>query len=119
MKKILLISLLAILSATPAYADRGGGRGAGHFGGHGGGWGWGGLWVVPALIGGAILYDVTRPQTVYVQPAPVAYAPNYAPAMAASSVQYWYFCPAANAYYPYVTSCPSGWQSVPATPHRY
>lgn len=124
MKKILLILSLAILSTTPAYADHGGGRG-GHGGGHGGGWGWGGAWIVPALIGGAILYDVTQPQPIYVQPAPVyvqpapeyvqRYAPNYAPA-AASSPQPWYFCPAANAYYPYVTSCPSGWQAVSPTP---
>src|ERR1039457_278651 len=113
MKKLLII-FLAILSTTPAYADgdhgRGGGRG-------GGGWGWGGGWIFPALIGGALVYDLTQPQTVvqpqtiYIQPAPV-----YAPGVAPSSVQYWYFWAAANAYYPYVNSCPSGWQAVPATP---
>lgn len=32
------------------------------------------------------------------------------------ATQYWYFCPAANGYYPYVASCPSGWQQVPAQP---
>ena len=30
--------------------------------------------------------------------------------------QYWYFCPASNSYYPYVATCPGGWQQVPATP---
>ena len=109
MKKVLFISFLAILSTNPAYAE--GGRG----GGHGGGWerggGWGGGWIFPALIGGAILYDLTQPQTVYIQPAP-----PYAPGVAPSPVPYWYFCPAANAYYPYVSSCPSGWQAVLATP---
>jgi len=110
MKKILFIAFLAIISTTPAYAD--GGHG-GHGGGHGGGWG--GAWIIPALIGSAIVYDLTRPQPVYVQPAP--YAPAYAPSyVSPPSVQYWYFCPAANAYYPYVTSCPSGWQAVPSTP---
>jgi len=113
MKKILLIALLAILSTTPAYAD---GRG-GHGGGHGGGGGW---WIIPALIGGALIYDLTRPPPVYAQPAPVYMepAPVYArpPNAAYSSVQYWYFCAAANGYYPYVRSCPGGWQTVPTTP---
>jgi len=29
---------------------------------------------------------------------------------------YYYYCPALQAYYPYVASCPSPWQTVPATP---
>ncbi len=29
---------------------------------------------------------------------------------------YWYYCDSANAYYPYVPSCPSGWRMVPASP---
>jgi len=50
----------------------------------------------------------------YVPPAfllapPPASAPADAP-------QYWYYCPASNGYYPYVSTCPSGWQQVPATP---
>jgi hypothetical protein len=28
--------------------------------------------------------------------------------------QYWYFCEAAKSYYPYVTTCPSGWKQAPA-----
>ncbi len=124
MRKILFIAFLAILSTTPAYAEGGhggghsGGRGGGHDGGwgRGDGWGWGGGWIFPALIGGAIVYDLSQPQTIYTQPVPV-YPPGYAPGYAApSSVQYWYFCAAANAYYPYVSSCPSGWQAVLATP---
>jgi len=115
MKKLIFI-LSAILLATPALADGWHGRGYGRGGGHGGGWGWGG-WLFPALVGGAIVYDlaqpqtVVQPQTVYVQPAPV-----YAPPVATSSAPYWYFCAGANAYYPYVASCPGGWQAVPATP---
>ena len=31
--------------------------------------------------------------------------------------QFWYFCPASNAYYPYVPACPTGWQQVPANPN--
>ena len=108
MKKLFVI-FLVILSVTPAYADDMHGHGHGGERG-GGGWGWGG-WVFPALIGGAIVYDLTQPQPVYVQPAPV-----YVPGVAPASSQYWYFCAAANAYYPYVQSCPSGWQAVPTTP---
>jgi hypothetical protein len=112
MKKILIV-FLAMLSVSPAYADGGRGGGYGHERGHGGGWG--GAWIFPALIGGAIVYDlsqprtVVQPQAVYIQPAPV-----YAPAPAAQ--QYWYFCAGANAYYPYVAACPGGWQVVPASP---
>jgi len=30
--------------------------------------------------------------------------------------QYWYFCNASKAYYPYVRECPSGWQRVTPQP---
>jgi len=40
---------------------------------------------------------------------PPAYA--YAPAPQA----YWYYCPSAGTYYPYVSSCPEPWVPVPAT----
>lgn len=30
--------------------------------------------------------------------------------------QVWYYCESAQAYYPYVSSCPTGWKTVPATP---
>jgi hypothetical protein len=28
----------------------------------------------------------------------------------------WFFCKESNGYYPYVNSCPNGWQSVPVEP---
>jgi hypothetical protein len=131
MKKLIL-AIIAILSIAPVYADgrHGGGHGGGRGDwGRGGGWGWGNNWIVPALIGGAVVYDLTRPQTIYVQPAPIYVQPDVvyvqtAPVYASGheirtvtpSASYWYFCPAANGYYPYVSSCPSGWQTVPATP---
>lgn len=106
MKTILLAALMAILSTSPSYAD--GGRGGGHRGS------WGGAWIIPALIGSALIYDLTRPQTVYVQPAPIYVEP--APVYGPPAVQYWYFCEPANAYYPYVTSCSREWQAIPTTP---
>jgi hypothetical protein len=30
----------------------------------------------------------------------------------------WYFCEPANAYYPYIAECPSGWKTIPATPPK-
>ena len=138
MKKILLVALLAIFSTVPAYAedgrgdgghyggDRGGGR---HYGGdRGDGGDGGGNWLFPALIGGAIGYGLanqtyTQPAPVYVQPAPVYQQPapvyqQYPPVISPPSSQYWYFCPAFNAYYPYVSSCPTQWQLLLAMPPR-
>lgn len=45
-------------------------------------------------------------------PAPAAAAPAPAPAQA------YYFCAAANAYYPYVRECAGGWQQVAPQPSR-
>jgi TPR repeat protein len=109
MKTGLFIGFLAVLSIAPVYAD--GARGHSH--GYSRAWGFEGAWIVPALMDGSVAYDMTQPQTAYVlQPAPV-YAPGYRPSVAAPPAQqYWYFCSAADAYYPYVSSCQSGWQAV-------
>ena len=62
MKKIILTALLLIASAS-AMAQyhgprHGHGHGHGHWHrGHGGTWNW----VVPAIIGGAVVYGATRP----------------------------------------------------------
>lgn len=50
----------------------------------------------------------------YYTPPDVAGQPPTAAAEPAPS--YWYFCQSANAYYPYVSSCPGGWRAVPVTP---
>lgn len=79
MKKLIALLLLT-LSASAAMAQHHGyGHGKGHgnvyrnLHGHhghvGGGWGW----AVPAAIGGLIVYQATRPQSVIVQPPPVVY----------------------------------------------
>jgi hypothetical protein len=66
MKKLFL-SLVLVGATIPAFAQH-------HYHGHGywqrgygGGWGW----VAPAIIGGAIVYGATRPETVVVQQPPV------------------------------------------------
>jgi len=65
MKKVLAVVVLT-LATLPAMAQwhHGGYRG-GYYGG--GGWGW----VVPAVIGGAVVYGATRPDPVIVQQPPV------------------------------------------------
>lgn len=42
----------------------------------------------------------------YVPPGVVVAVPAPAP------VQYWYYCPSVQAYYPYVSACPEGWTPV-------
>lgn len=32
------------------------------------------------------------------------------------ATEYWYYCEAVQAYYPYVATCPAGWKPVPAKP---
>jgi hypothetical protein len=120
MKKISSIILMTMLSTTLAFAE--GGHGNYRGGGHNRGWGWEGGWIFPALIGGALIYDLTQPRTVYVQPqTTIIYLqpqpePVFAPNAAPPSASYWYYCASTNAYYPNVATCSAGWQTVPATP---
>ena len=68
MKKLLLaLSLLAIAGSASAQWH--------HHGGYyrGGCYGCGGSWVAPAIIGGVIGYELSRPAPVIVQQPPVIY----------------------------------------------
>ncbi|MBX3622093.1 MAG: hypothetical protein KF891_19165 [Rhizobacter sp.] len=64
---------------------------------------WPGYWGYP--------YVVERPVIVQPPAEPLVLQPS-----AAQQNQLWYYCRDAQMYYPYVTSCPSPWQEVPATP---
>lgn len=130
-KLVLVLAMLTLTTAAvaqrPSHAPRPGWRGdisrfhendwnvwrGGHWnhGRHAGRSGW--WWVV-----GSSWYFYPTP----VYPYPNPWEPPPA-AMVGPSVdlpppptQYWYFCEAANAYYPYVSTCPGGWKPVPATP---
>lgn len=75
------------------------------------------------LVGSALLWAATRPPAVpvYVPPEPVVVMPPR-PVVASVAPQgnnWWYYCRAAGAYYPYVAACPSGWEPVPAQPGGY
>jgi hypothetical protein len=83
-------------------------------GGWGWGWGWGAPW--PGYYG----YYGYSP---YSMGPPYLIERNRAEAAADAGLehlpappQYWYFCEASGAYYPYVSACPAGWKPVPVVP---
>lgn len=108
MKKIMAM-LVTVALVIPASAHAGPRHGHGYMGGHF----HRGHWIAPALVGGAVVYQFSQPRPIYV---PVRTDPIYAVPVVAPQAPVWYWCAEANAYYPYVDSCPNGWQSVPATP---
>lgn len=72
MKKLLFI--LALCVTTLAQAQH---RPYPHHRHHPGGLGWG--WVVPAIVGGAVVYGVTRPAAPPPQPTVIYLPPGYPP----------------------------------------
>ena len=52
----------------------------------------------------------------YYYPAPAYPYYHDAPAAPMMVDPYWYYCPAAAAYYPYVQDCPGGWEPVSPAP---
>ena len=66
-KSLLALSLLAIIGTASAHGPyRMGGWHGGYYGG-----GCSGCWIAPAVIGGVIGYELSRPNTVYVEPQQV------------------------------------------------
>ena len=68
MKKVLAVAVLT-LATVPSMAQWHHHGYGGYRGGYYGGGGWG--WVVPAVIGGAVVYGATRPDPVIIQQQPV------------------------------------------------
>jgi hypothetical protein len=58
--------------------------------------------------------DPYIPPVIVVQPAPSS-SQTEIPAVPPPA-QNWYYCEASKSYYPYVSNCPAGWKTVPATP---
>lgn len=124
--KSVLLSAALLGAVTPGISEARGGHGGhgGHYGFGGFGWGLGlGALIAAPFIAAAYdrpAYYAPYPYTPYpYAPAPVVYTqPAYAPppAQAQQAMQPWYFCAAANGYYPYVRQCPGGWQQVSPTP---
>ena len=64
MKKLIATLVIALFASSAIAQQHHGGHVHGHWQRHGNGW----HWVVPAIIGGAIVYEVTRPPVVTQQP---------------------------------------------------
>jgi hypothetical protein len=128
--RILAIALLGSAMATGVASAADGHHGGG---GHGhahvgvgvylgpGWWGpgpyWGPYWG--SYYWGAPYSPYYYPPPVVVQQGPQTYIerdPQAAAPAAPQPSQWWYFCPGANGYYPYVKECPGGWQRVAPQP---
>jgi hypothetical protein len=132
--RTLLVAALAGLALAGASAPAaaagyyGGHYGGGHYYGghyHGGYWGgprvtfgfYGGPWYWGPGYWGAgwgYPYGYYPPTTVVVPSEPSVYVERDSVAPAAQ--QWWYWCPSAKGYYPYVSTCPEGWQRVAPQP---
>lgn len=73
-----LLAILALTLSSTAFAQHGPHRGHHHGFHHNHHRHWHSTygWVVPAVIGGAVVYAATRPTPVVVQPAPIILQPN-------------------------------------------
>ena len=65
MKKLIITLLLGMASISHAH------EGLRHHGYYGGGYYAGNNWIAPAIIGGVIGYELSRPRPVYVEPQQV------------------------------------------------
>jgi hypothetical protein len=77
--------------------------------GHYRGWGGPGIyWGGPVVVG-----PPWYPYGYYPQaPTVVQQTPVYVAPQQEEDSNYWYYCMNPKGYYPYVTSCPSGWMKV-------
>ena len=96
----------------PAYGYGGGYR-YGYGGGYRYGYGWGYPYAVAPIVVGAGFYGAPA----YPYAAPLVYAPPE-PMVMVSQPQpnVWYYCASSKAYFPYVQSCATDWQVLPAMP---
>ena len=67
----------------------------------------------PSYYWGPRYYDPFYRPYYYYNPAPVYIEPPQPKVYVQQpSTYYWYYCPAAQKYYPYVQTCPQGWLQV-------
>jgi len=115
-------ALCAFLAVPSAFADRGGRGYHGHSGHHHRDrWSTSVVIGLPLYFGPRYVYPGSYydpypypryPRTVVIERA----APTVQVSPGPPPAQYWYYCDAAGAYYPYVSSCPEPWRTVPAVP---
>jgi len=90
-----------------------GGPAYGYGGAYRYGYGWGYPYAVAPIVVGAGFYGAPA----YPYAAPVVYAPPE-PMVMVSQPQpnVWYYCAPSKAYFPYIQSCATDWQVLPAMP---
>jgi hypothetical protein len=106
---VLAVATLALVPSTPGHA-----RGHGHFGASiwiGPGWG-------PGWWGPAYPYYAAPPVIVQQPPVIIERQPDEYMQQVPQPEEkyYWYYCPDAKGYYPYVKKCPKGWLKVVPSP---
>lgn len=117
--KVLAAVFLAAVALAAVSPDA-----QGHGRVHGGvsfqfGYPWPGYWWGPGYWGPRYVYPpygYYSPPVVVVPQDPPVYVERDAPDPAPPAAVWWYWCPSANAYYPYVRECSGGWQRVPPQP---
>ncbi len=118
--KWIIALLLVAAGSGNVWADRGHwhGHGSAHFGVFVGPYWGAGYYGAPYYYppyyppyASPIVIERADPSVYIEQQAPLP-----APAPAALTPGYWYYCQAALAYYPYVRECPAGWQRVAPQP---
>jgi hypothetical protein len=118
--RFVLAALLlgAAAASGSAWADRGhhgGPRFGVYFGPYFGPWGYPPPLYYPPYQYPPVVIERSAP-TVYIEQSPPPPTVAAAPPPTAPATNWWYFCNAANAYYPYVRECPGGWQKVAPQP---
>ena len=78
------------------------------------------------VVGVGFGFPLWYPAPWYYAPAPYYYPPPAVVSrpvtyverreVARASTEWWYYCQQSSSYYPYVKTCPGGWQKVEPTP---
>ncbi len=109
MRTALLAISLFVAALAAADADAHGPRGRVHLGIH-----LGAPWYYPFWYHPWYPAPYYSESVVVQRSEPPVYVERDEPASAPQG--WWYYCEQSKSYYPYVKSCPSGWQKVAPTP---
>lgn len=124
-KLLLAIMLLGVAGFGNAWAEHGHARNRTHFDAHFGvmigpywrPWHYPPPYYYPPYYPPVVAVERYSPPVYIEQPAQPLLPPSLSAAPAPPPpTNFWYFCGAAKAYYPYVQECPGGWQKVSPQP---
>jgi hypothetical protein len=112
---LVMIAALLLLSMGSGHADRGrcgykgyGYKGYGHRGAR--------VFISPHIVVPFEAYGRPYWKPYPYPPVVIAPPPEIYVLSSPPTPQYWYYCDAAQAYYPYVQQCPGEWRPVLPTP---